>query len=414
MKIQNIFLLTLLIYTQNLFTQTSYQYAWCSENGELITSVVGSEFPDNQDDPAYNTYKEGYNLILDERWEEARKRFAQIISRYPKSSYLDDAYYWSAYGLKQTNRKKAIEAYNEFISNYSSSSYYDDALADLAELKKERKKISENLKVKGTAQVYVIEDGLMIREGKQAMHIGEDGIIIGEGPDSMIISKNAISIRSDGKSFRFGYGNAPQAKTLERALRLYARKMSRPRLPHIIVPPPPVIADDDKLDHQTKLKLEALYALGDEKEDEQSYNTLKEVALNFKQPRPLREAALYVLADYRKFDVLNVFSDIVKNDTSEEMQNYAIDYIREHGKDKKKTVGILINVFDSISGKRTQQRKMIFYSIADIGNEQAIDFFGKVARTSNDYELRREAVYYLGSIGGEKARTVLYEILKEK
>ena len=57
---------------------------------------------------------------------------------------------------------------------------------------------------------------------------------------------------------------------------------------------------------------------------------------------------------------------------------------------------------------------MIFYSIADIGNEQAIDFLGKVARTSDDYDLRREAVYYLGSIGGEKARAVLYEILKEK
>ncbi|MDI6766224.1 MAG: hypothetical protein QME52_05315 [Bacteroidota bacterium] len=391
MKPWNFIFIAILFFTQDLYTQASYQ-----------------------DDPAYKTYKEGYNLILDERWDEARKKFAEIIFKYPKSSFLDDAHYWSAYGLKYTNRKKAIEAYNKFISNFSSSSYYDDAVTDLAELKKERAKGTEKLKVKGSAQVYITDDGLMIREGKQAMHIGEDGIVIGEGPDSVIISKNAISISSDGKSFRFGYGTATKARTLERALRLYQRKLSRPRLPHIVTIPSPVIAGDDDLDPQTKLKLEALYALGDAKEDEQSYNTLKEIALDFKQPRQLREAALYVLADYKKFDVLNVFSEIVKNDTSEEMQSYAIDYISEHGKDKKKTVGILIQLFDSIPSKRTQQREMIFYSIADIGNEQAIDFFGKVARTSNDYELRREAVYYLGSIGGEKARRVLYEILKEK
>ncbi len=414
MKTQKFIFLAVLICTQNLFNQTSNKYAWCLEREGLIKNEAGSEFPDNQDDPAYKTYKEGYNLILDERWDEARKRFAQLISKYPKSSFLDDAHYWSAYGLKHTDRKKAIEAYNKFISNFSGSSYYDDAVADLAELKKERTKVSEKLKVKGTAQVYITEDGLMIREGKQAMHIGEDGIVIGEGPDSMIISKNAISISSDGKSFRFGYGNTQQSKTLERALRIYSRKMNRARLPHIITIPSPVPADDDNLDPKTKLKLEALYALGDAKEDEQSYNTLKEVALDFKQPRPLREAALYVLADYKKFDVLTVFSEIVKNDTSEEMQTYAIDYISEHGKDKNKTVGILIQLFDSLPSKRTQQREMIFYSIADIGNERAIDFFGKVARTSNDYHLRGEAVYYLGSIGGEKARTVLNEILKEK
>jgi hypothetical protein len=29
-----------------------------------------------------------------------------------------------------------------------------------------------------------------------------------------------------------------------------------------------------------------------------------------------------------------------------------------------------------------------------------------------DYDLRRDAVYYLGSIGGENARSALYDILK--
>lgn len=414
MKSYTLILFITLLCSQCLYMQTSNQFAWHPADGGLITNTTGIGYPDNQDDPAYNVYKEGYNLILDEKWEEARKKFNQLISKYPKSQYLDDAHYWSAYGLKHTNRKKAIEAYDKFISNYTTSSYFDDAVADLAELKKGYKKVTNKLKVKGTAQVYVTDEGLMIREGKQAMHISEDGIIIGEGPDSMIVGKNAITISSDGKSFKLGYGTAPKARTLERALRLYERKLKPPRLPHIIAVPSPAYTSDENLDPKTKLKLEALYALGDEKEDEQSYTTLKEVALDYNQPQRLREAAMYVLADYKKFDVLSIFSEIAKNDTSEEMQNYTIDYISDYSKDKDKTVGILIELFESRPSSRSQQREMIFYSIADIGNEKAIDFLGKVARTSDDYDLRQEAVYYLGSIGGKKARTVLYEILREK
>lgn len=64
--------------------------------------------------------------------------------------------------------------------------------------------------------------------------------------------------------------------------------------------------------------------------------------------------------------------------------------------------------------RRKYQRQIIFYNIAEIGNDKAIDFLANVARINKDYELRRDAIYYLGSIGSEKARSILYEILKSK
>ena len=130
--------------------------------------------------------------------------------------------------------------------------------------------------------------------------------------------------------------------------------------------------------------------------------------------RPLREASLDALSQFKRFDVLPVYLDIAKRDTSEDLQNYAIDYIGQHGKDKGKTVQTLIDLFRMLPNDRTEQRKTIFYSIADIGNDRAIDFLASIAKTSENYQLRTEAIYYLGAIGGEKARAALYDIIRGK
>jgi len=67
-----------------------------------------------------------------------------------------------------------------------------------------------------------------------------------------------------------------------------------------------------------------------------------------------------------------------------------------------------------LPAEKKDQRETIFYTIADIGNDKAVDFLINVARDNKDYELRSQAIYYLGNIGGEKARVALYDILKDK
>ena len=145
-----------------------------------------------------------------------------------------------------------------------------------------------------------------------------------------------------------------------------------------------------------------------------SFQALKEVALDKSQSPRLREAALEVLTEYKKFDVVSVFLEIAKNDTSTRLQSSAVDYLTEHIKDKNRSVETLIELYHAIPKNRREQRESIFYSIAEVGNEKAIDFLATVAKSDNDYDMRREAIYYLGSIGNEKARTVLYDILKGK
>ncbi|HCV42275.1 MAG TPA: hypothetical protein DGH68_02235, partial [Bacteroidetes bacterium] len=104
----------------------------------LLAEVPPVAAPDdNKKDPAYKTYKAGYGAILDEAWDTAMSKFAEVISKYPTSEYIDDAEYWNAYALSHTNWKKAVEAYNKFIHKHPESSYVDDVLADLGNLNQE-------------------------------------------------------------------------------------------------------------------------------------------------------------------------------------------------------------------------------------------------------------------------------------
>ncbi|MGA9119024.1 MAG: HEAT repeat domain-containing protein, partial [Bacteroidota bacterium] len=127
-----------------------------------------------------------------------------------------------------------------------------------------------------------------------------------------------------------------------------------------------------------------------------------------------RIEAMNQLSDFKKHDPAPVFVELAQSDTSEEIQSASLDYLRQSVSDDNKSVLIFRGLFEKVPSSRADQRSMILYEIADIGNDGAVDFLSNVARHDSSYDLRSEAVYYLGNIGGEKARTVLYDMILNK
>jgi tetratricopeptide (TPR) repeat protein len=322
---------------------------------------------DDKSDAGYALYKEGYALILEEKYAAARKKFDELLARYPGSSYGDDARYWTAYSLRNSDREKAIEDYRKFIREHPKSSYYDDAVADLNAL-----------------QIPMPE----IPRGA-----------IAPVPPGLPRLPGAASI-------------GPNTGNFLRQMKREMRQMARSGGVRTPPAPFPMWREEEKLDDATRLKMDALYALGETKEDDRSFSTLKEVALDMHQVHPLREAAMDALSGFTRHDPLSVFVEIAQKDTSADLQGFAIDYIGEHGTDKNQRVTVLEDLFRSLPKSRIDQRKTIVYTIADVGNDRSVEFLKRVALADEDYDLRRDAVYYLGSIGGENARSALYEILK--
>jgi tetratricopeptide (TPR) repeat protein len=332
-----------------------------SPGGQASTTAEDLLAQGNQDDPAFATYKEGYSLILNEKWTEARKKFGDLLARHPKSDYADDADYWSAYAMMHLDRETARIAYERFIEAYPQSSYYDDAVADLAQ-------------VEATTPP----------------------------PAPPAAGTSAYSFHV-----------APRARDIARELRTVSRNMRRLHVGSSTTAFWRSSGEDENLDQETRLKMEALYALGESREDDQAFQTLKGIALDTRQTRPLREAALDGLGGFTKHDVLPVFAEIAQTDTSIALQAYAIDVIGQ-AKDRGRSVTLLIDLFGKLPAERRQSIESVLYAIAEVGTDRAVDFLKNVALTHKDYELRRDAVYYLGNIGGERARAALYEILKGK
>ncbi|MBI1807742.1 MAG: HEAT repeat domain-containing protein [Ignavibacteria bacterium] len=351
----------------------------------ITLAAIPGEPRGGGDDPVYKIYKKGYNLILDEQWEEARKQFAEVVKKYPKSEYVDDAEYWSAYALRHIDKKKAIKAYEKFLVNYPHSSYYDDATSDLSQIAPKPFIIGRvGGKVVGADSGYVDENGFMLS-------------------------------RTNGKGFSYMYGFGPNQKIIERQLKNQLRAMAHMRLPGKSPPPFPGLNGlGGDLDQETRLKMEALHALGETKEDSTAFRSFRDVAINTSNATDLRIAAMDELAQCKKYDPFPVFLEIAKNDTSEQIQTTAIDHIGMFTKDKNRSVETLIELFNAIPKNRTDQRQNIFYSIAEVGNDRAVDFLATIAKTYDNYDLRSTAVYYLGSIGTDRARAALYEILRGK
>ena len=418
--------------------------AYAPEPGAMLERPRTAEPPDDRDDPAYAAYKQGYTLILDERWEAARKKFAEMLAKYRQSRYRVDAEYWSAYALKHLDRKKAIRAYEEFLRQHSRSTYLDDVVADIAELRA-RATIAPDDSAKSTA----LRD--LMSSLPQVAPTPAPGV-----------SHYSMSIRRLERAMHHQFfwggmgGMSPE---------LFAETMEADRKP---------------LDRRTRLKIQAIRALGEIPDDPKSFSTLKDIALDPGEPRPLRSVALSSLARFKNPDLIPVLVRVAEHDTDVTVQGSAvyciastapdkdttidilsqvyektpadrtrqrqtilyvigtvgsdravtflahvartsenpeisltaIDGIGEAGKDKNTVVETLVSLYRETPQKKTDLRETILYTVADVGNDRAVDFLGDVALNDPDYDARDNAVSLLGNIGGERARNVLYRVLK--
>jgi TolA-binding protein len=59
-----------------------------SQNVDVIYAAEWDP-PQATRDPGYQLYRDGYRLILAEQWGEARKKFSELLRRYPHSRYLE-------------------------------------------------------------------------------------------------------------------------------------------------------------------------------------------------------------------------------------------------------------------------------------------------------------------------------------
>jgi len=336
------------------------------------------------DDPAFAVYREGYNLILEERWEDARKKFAELVRRHPRSAYLDEASYWTAFSWKQSDRRKAMEAYQRFVRDYPRSTYLDDAVADLQllEVEEELHRVRQQLRAPEPPPEF------RVRIPEEFRRLEEEFARQIQSHEELARSRLQISRE----------GDSLLARIPELHVRLHVTR--------------------EKTDPETRLQLEVLQALSEGGDDPRTGQALREFVLDRKHPAPLRISALYILAESHVHDNQKVFLEVARGDTNEEIQRTAIELIARSGRGRRQSVEQLIELFRTFDGtsltpgSSTGRLGTTLYAIATIGDERATEFLADVARSHPNYAIRGDAVFYLGTIGSENARAALLRLLE--
>lgn len=402
----SIFLIVLLI---QIFYIAGYSYSSPNmSSSSIVAENIEDEnlFLNDQDDPASSSYKDAYKNILKEEWQIAYDKLKRLLQTYPASSYRDDAEYWMAYSLSHYDKPKAKNAYEKFIENNKQSRYYTDAIADLTELAGKpvsfikQNSVDRNIKVTITNNQWL--DGNKINR----MAIDSNEITIGNGPESLIVNVRNVLIKGKGKQYSYTFQYEPDTKSVERVLKYHVKMMPKETTTTEVVN----LSTGKKYD---KKEYHLVFS-SEQKYNDESFEHLKKIAGDFTQPNDLREMAIFKLTGFRKPEVESVLYDIAKNDTVEDVQLTVIDYLSHIVEDKDKRVIALSDLYKGLPIRRQVQRDLIMFKIAEIGNDNAINFFYDLAKTENNPEIRQNAIYYLGSIGGTNAGVKLKNLLEQK
>jgi tetratricopeptide (TPR) repeat protein len=340
--------------------------------------------PGGTDDPAYTLYREGYQSILQERWGAARELFAQLHQRYPESRYHDDAEYWTAFSWRLENPGRAREAYKKLIRRRPPSPYFGDAVADLRMLEMEAALANVSPPPPSTSH---LGQELRIRIPEELRRIERDMAQLAN-TQSLMPPRGLMVIR-EGDT-------------------LFVKDPSAPVRMHITGSG----VDDDA---ELAIRIRALDAIVSGKHDDSTFTILRNLAVDPKQPVPVRHVALNSLAGFFQKDPGSVFLFVANRDTNETVQRIAIELFATSNRSRADRTEHLIAMFKRFENSKPGHGGALsttLYALAAIGDDRATDFLARIARSNTNQTLRNDAVYYLGNIGTDRARQVLLKIVR--
>lgn len=74
-------------------------------------------------------YSEGFNLVLQQQWQQARDYFTRYATDWPDSDMQDDAGYWRCFAWERSQNVSAdqFNCYQDFVNRWEDSNWLDDA-----------------------------------------------------------------------------------------------------------------------------------------------------------------------------------------------------------------------------------------------------------------------------------------------
>ena len=326
-------------------------------------------------------YREAYNQMLDERWQEAAKSFNQLLRDFPQSDWADDATFWLCYIQEKSegNLENVFDCFNRFVEAHERSEWSNDAKRNLVRIAHQ-----------------------LAKEGKPEYEQMVKSLGRNEDTEIMLTALAALSDIGDETSVQTiiekfdGSANDEVRAKIARILEDHAEKpMVWNKLTQIA-----------RTDSSPQVRRSAVKALAEHKTPE-SLSILKELAANDRDPE-VRKTAIRELGDLRKPETLPFLLNLALNEPDLELAEaavYAIGDIR--GKD---SLDMLQRIYRESNRPKVRRAVMRAIGGRDQDRITMLSFLRQAALNDAEPEVRSAAVSSLGQLQTVEALEALKEL----
>ena len=303
--------------------------------------------------PALQVFREGRDLIGEEKWGRAAEVFSRFVNEYPKDRNADAAYYYLALAYKKLNRMGEAQAtLGTLISRFPRSQWVDDAEAMQAEMDPAK---ARELRDKADVDLKIIAlQSLCQSDTAQCpTYVGE---VLSSG------SRSSLRLR-------------------EAAIRLLGRHGGPQAIPSLI--------NLARNDADEKIRVQAISALGQTDQDN-VLDTLRELAMGpeFKD-NGVVDMALHAIVENDSPRAVSIMGELARTARTLEARRHAIYLLatRRKGED---VVDQLFRVYDT--DQNLEIRKQVIEGLGSRISPRAHDKLVEIARSAPNVELRKSAI----------------------
>lgn len=398
-------------------------------------------------DSAMKAFRVGRDLIEDEEWQAAEKRFRDFLRDYPKHKEADAALYWLAFTQKkQAHFSEADQLLVKLINEYPKSGWVRDAKVMRAEI----------APALGNVEYLVqIADGHTPRattprsvSGARAGQVGDVYVttpvpqpaavaptpagqdIVPPAPGAPVIvtqppiPPGSFSIAGVDGVFHIGNQSSGMDEKDEiKAIALQSLMQSNPEraLPYIAdilknnstaskglkesavrllgqyrgPNSTPLLIDLARNQTDSKLRRTAIYSLGNV-DDQKVFDLLLDIATK-SDDQEVAKAALRALANHRNQRAKDMVGNLALSATSPFIRRDAISWLGERSDDA--SVDKLIRIYDSESDPEI--KKHAIYALSRSSNVKARQKLLDIVRSNTNEDVRVQAIQWLSSRNNE-------------
>ena len=355
----------------------------------------------NSTDNATKAFRIGRDLIEDEKWEQAEKRFRDFLRDYPKHKESDAAIYWLAFTQKkQQHFTEAERLLVKLTNDYPKSNWLDDAKALRLEIAPSVGNVAYMDEVIRPARPVRVT-GQDVRPRPLPAPESATGITFAEVPEFPVAPLAPLSAAGFGgldalsiitqASVRSGMDEKDEIK----AIALQSLMQSNPEraLPYIA----DILKNDSKASNG--LKEHAIRLLGHYSAPN-SLSMLLGLARSQSDPR-LRRSAIYSLGSVEDDKVLDLLLELATKSDDIEIAKVALRTlaIQSNPKARQKLFEI------ARSGTNEELRAQAVQGLVNRNDENLVDELVKIYQSDKSLKVRKQVISNLSQMIGSGSRS---------